>query len=409
MAKRSASVGFILATLATDALGFGIVVPIVPELVRHLSHQGASGASIWVGALLAVFSVTQFIAAPVLGGLSDRFGRRPVLLMSLSGVCANYLMLAWAPSLGWLFAGRVIAGATSANVSAATAYIADVTPPQRRAQRFGLVGAMFGLGFVLGPALGGVLGTYGVRLPFLAAAGLAFCNVLYGLLVLPESLPRERRRRFQWRRANPVGSLAVILSSPTFIRLGLAWCCAWFAIGALQSSFVLSNNLRFGWGTRENGFALAAVGVTQALVQGLLVRRVVPQLGERQAALTGYTFAACAYAAFAFARAGWAIYLGVVLQSFGAIAGPAVQAMISANAGPDRQGEIQGALASLQGLTAIVSPLAAGWLFGAFTGPDAPVYFPGAPFLMAVLTYVIASASIRGIPRDLAGTQPRPA
>ena len=407
MAKRSASVGFILATLATDALGFGIVVPIVPDLVRLLAHQSTSGASIWVGALLAVFSVTQFIAAPVLGGLSDRFGRRPVLLLSLSGVCANYLMLAWAPSLGWLFAGRLIAGATSANVSAATAYIADVTPPQRRVQRFGLVGAMFGLGFVLGPALGGVLGSYGLRLPFLAAAALAFCNALYGLLVLPESLPRERRRPFQWRRANPVGSLAVVLSNKVFIRLGMAWCCAWFALGALQSSFVLSNNLRFGWGTRENGFALAAVGVTQALVQGLVVRRVVPWLGERRAALSGYVFAASAYAAFALAPAGWAIYLGVVLQSFGAISGPAVQAMVSAGAGPDRQGETQGALASLQGLTAIVSPLAAGWLFGAFTGPAAPVYFPGAPFLMSVLTYLAAFAAIRGLPRDLAWVQPR--
>ena len=409
MAKRSASVGFILATLAIDALGFGIVVPVVPGLVRHLSHQSASGASIWVGALLAVFSVTQFVAAPILGGLSDRFGRRLVLLLSLSGVCANYLMLAWAPSLGWLFAGRLIAGATAANVSAATAYIADVTPPQRRAQRFGLVGAMFGLGFVLGPALGGVLGAYGLRLPFLAAAALAFCNVLYGLFVLPESLPRERRRPFSWQRANPVGSLGIILSEPAFRRLGVAWCCAWFALGAIQSSFVLSNNLRFGWGTRENGFALAAVGVAQALVQGLLVRRVVPWLGERRAAQTGYVLAACAYAAFAFAPAGWVIYVGVVLQAFGAIAGPAVQAMLSAVAGPDRQGETQGELASLQGLTAIVSPLTAGWLFGAFTGPAAPVHFPGTPFLVSTLTYLAAFAAVHGLPRDPVWGQRRPA
>ena len=404
MAKRSPSVGFILATLAIDALGFGMIVPIVPDLVRRLSHESASGASIWVGALLAVFSTAQFVAAPILGGLSDRFGRRPVLLISLSGICTNYLLLAWAPSLAWLFVGRLIAGATAANVSAATAYIADVTPPQRRAQRFGLVGATFGLGFVLGPALGGVLGAYGLRLPFLAAAGLAFCNLLYGLAVLPESLPRERRRPFDWRRANPVGSLTVVLSDPAFFRLGLTWCCAWFALGALQSSFVLSNNLRFGWGTRENGFALAAVGVSQAVVQGLLVRRIVPTLGERRAALTGYALAACAYSAFALAPAGWAIYLGVALQSFGAIAGPAVQAMISARAGPDRQGEAQGVLASMQGLTAIISPLVTGWLFGAFTGPGAPVHLPGAPFLLAVLTYAVAFEAIRGVPRTTAGS-----
>ncbi len=397
MPRRSASVGFVLATLAIDSLGFGIVVPVVPDLVQRLSHLGASGAAVWVGTLVAVFSATQFVAAPILGGLSDRFGRRPVLLISLSGVGANYLMLAWAPTLAWLFAGRLIAGATAANASAASAYIADVTPPSRRAQRFGLVGAMFGLGFVLGPAIGGILGAYGLRLPFLAAAGLAFCNVLYGLLVLPESLPIARRRAFDWRRANPVGSLAVIMSDRTFIRLGLAWCCAWFALGALQSSFVLSNNLRFGWSTRQNGFALAVAGVSSALVQGLLIRRIVPRLGERGAAMAGYGLAACAYAAFAFAPAGWAIYLGVILQAFGAIAGPAVQSMISAKAGPDRQGEVQGALASLQGLTAIVSPLAAGWLFEAFTGPGASVHFPGAPFLAAVLTYAVAFASIRGM------------
>ncbi len=303
--RRQARVAFVLATLGIDALGFGIVVPIVPNLVVQLSHLPPSAASFWVGALLASFSAMQFLCAPLLGALSDRFGRRPVLLMSLSGVCFNYLMLAWAPSLPWLFIGRLIAGATAANVSAATAYIADVTPPQLRAQRFGLVGATFGLGFVLGPALGGVLGGYGLRLPFLGAALLAGLNVLYGLFVLPESLPPERRRAFAWRRANPVGTLGAIAADRDYGRLALAWCCAWFSIGTLQSSFVLANDLRLGWGPAQNGAALAAVGLGSALVQGLLVRRIVPRLGERRAALLGYALAACAYLLFAFADRGW--------------------------------------------------------------------------------------------------------
>ena len=397
-AGRQASVGFVLATLAIDALGFGIVVPVVPNLVVQLSHEPPSAASIWVGALLAAFSAMQFLCAPLLGALSDRFGRRPVLLMSLSGVGLNYLMLAWAPSLGWLFVGRLIAGATAANVSAATAYIADVTPPALRAQRFGLVGAMFGLGFVLGPAVGGVLGAYGLRLPFFVAAGLAAVNVLYGLFVLPESLAVERRRAFQWGRANPVGMLHVVVADRAYLRLAAAWCCAWFALGALQSSFVLANEVRLGWGPAGNGAALAAVGVGSALVQGLLVRRIVPAMGERRAALLGYVLAAAAYVLFAFAVRGWIVYAGIAVQAFGAISGPAVQAMVSARAGPDRQGELQGALASLQGLTAIGSPLIAGWLFGVFTGAGAAIHFPGAPFLLAAATYGLAFVAIRGLP-----------
>lgn len=391
--RRPPGIGFVLVTLGIDALGFGIVVPIVPTLVLRLSHLPPSAASFWVGSLLAAFSTMQFLCAPLLGALSDRFGRRPVLLVSLAGVCVNYLMLAWAPSLAWLFVGRLVAGATAANASAATAFIADVTPPQQRAQRFGLVGATFGLGFVLGPAIGGLLGEHGLRLPFLGAAALAGINVLYGAVALPESLAPERRRPFAWRRANPVGTLGALAADAVFPRLALAWCCAWFAIGTLQSSFVLANDLRLGWGTRENGLALAAVGVGSALVQGVVVRRLVPRLGERRAAMLGYATAALAYLLFGFAVRGWIVYAGIAAQALGAVSGPAVQAMVSARAGPDRQGEMQGALASLQGLTAIASPLVGGWLFGLF----APRGLPGAPFLLAVLTYALAFVAVRGL------------
>ena len=406
MTRRSASVGFVLATLAIDALGFGIVVPVLPNLVEVLSHRPAASAAVWVGALFAVFSVMQFACAPLLGALSDRYGRRPVLLLSLAGTCANYLMLVWAPTLAWLFVGRVIAGATAASASAATAYIADITPPALRAQRFGLVGAMFGLGFVLGPALGGVLGAHGLRLPFVAAAALAGCNLLYGALVVPESLPPALRRRFRWRSANPVGALTVIGSDGAFARLAIAWCSAWFALGALQSSFVLANETRFHWNPQQNGFALAAAGIGSAVVQGLLLRRIIRRLGERRAALAGYALAGCAYLCFAFAGAGWMIFAGVGLQAFGAISSPAIQAIISARAGPDRQGRVQGALSSLQGLTAIFSPLVAGWLFGLFTGADTPVYFPGAPFLFAGLAYVLAFVAVYSLARPAGDTVP---
>lgn len=399
---RPASIGLVLATVAIDALGFGIVVPIVPTLVIQLGHVSAARASLWMGALLAAFSIMQFLCAPLLGALSDRFGRRPILLTALAGMCANYLLLAWAPTLAWLFVGRVIAGATAASYSTATAYIADVTPPQRRAQRFGLVGAMFGLGFVAGPAIGGLLGAYDLRLPFLASAVLAGLNVLFAATALPESLPAALRRPVRWREANPIGSLRVLLVDADYRRLALAWCCTWFALGALQSSFVLANQLRLGWGERENGLALAIVGIGSALVQGLVVRRLVPALGERRAALIGYSLSGSAYVAFAFAWHPLLLFVGIALQAVGAISGPAVQALLSGHAAADQQGAIQGALASAQGLTAIVAPLAAGWVFSVFANPATPHYFPGAPFLMAAAAYLCALCAIWSLRRRAA-------
>jgi DHA1 family tetracycline resistance protein-like MFS transporter len=394
---HAASVRFILITLVIDALGFGLVVPIVPSLVLKLSGLTVSSAAQWVGLLLTSFALMQFVCAPVLGGLSDRFGRRPVLLLSLSGSCVNYLLLAWAPSLTWLFLGRLIAGATAANAAAATAYIADVTPPAKRAGQFGLVGAMFGIGFVVGPALGGLLGIYGLRVPFFVAAGLAGCNVLYGLFVLPESLAPASRRPFDWRHANPMGSLHLVMADRNLARLAMAWGCIWFALGALQSTFVLANQARFGWGTQDNGMALALAGLGSAVVQGLLVRRIVPALGERRAAMTGGVIVACGYACIALAPSGWVVVLGIVLQSIGAITSPAIQGMVSAAASVDRQGETQGALSSVQGLTAIASPLVAAWVFSTFTGPAAPVLLPGAPFLVSVLAYALAIWAVSGV------------
>ncbi len=346
--------------------------------------------------MVTVYSVAQFVAAPVLGGLSDRFGRRPVLVASLLGVAFDYLLLAVAPSLWWLFLGRLLAGLTGANFSVANAYVADVTPPGQRSQRFGLIGAAFGAGFILGPALGGVLGAVNLRLPFLVAAILALSNAAYGVFRLPESLTAENRRRFSWRRANPVGSLHAMATDPVVRRLALAWWCMWFGMGALQTSFVLANAMRFGWGPAENGWALATVGVTMALVQGLLVRSVIRRLGERRAMLGGFVLSAGAYLAFGLAPSGWVIYLGLLLQGLGAVATPAIRALMSIRAGPDRQGEMQGGLASVQGLAAIIAPVIAAALFTVAT-QQVGAAGSGAPFLLAAAMYGVAIVVAVGI------------
>lgn len=393
--RREAAVWFVLVTLGLDALGIGLVVPIVPRLVQRLSHMDPSGAAFYVGALVATFALAQLICSPILGGLSDRYGRRPVILMSISGFALNYVLLAWAPTLPWLFLGRAIAGVMASNTAASTAYIADVTPVADRARRFGLIGATFSFGFVLGPAVGGVLGGIDLRLPFIVAAVLAAANATFGLLMLPESLPRERRQKFSWKGANPVAALRMLAGDAVLSRLALAWSCLWFGLGVLQTVFVLSTVLRFGWGTEQNGIALGLVGVTGALVQGLLVRRVVARLGERATAMTGFAISAVSYLLLATATRGWMVFLIVPLQACGNIANPAVRALISGRAGPERQGRVMGALSSVEGLTAIFSPLVASVLFNRFSGPAAWVDFPGLPFLVGALAYLGALFAVR--------------
>jgi DHA1 family tetracycline resistance protein-like MFS transporter len=399
-APRRASVGFVLVTLGIDAFGVGVVIPVIPELVRRLSGPMMANASIWVAILVSAYALTQFIAAPILGGLSDRFGRRPVILLSVGGICLNYILLAAAPSLGWILAGRLLAGATGANTAASTAYIADVTPPEQRAQRFGLVGATFGLGFVLGPALGGLVGEYWLRGPFVLSAVLAGLNALYGLLVLPESLAADARRPFDWRRANPIGSLAGMARDGFTLRLAGAWSGLWFGINVLQSVFVLYTTLRFRWTPVDNGLALACVGLCQALAQGFAVKPAVRRLGEPRAALLGCGLSAVAFAVYAFAPNGAVLFLGIALQSAGSIAPAAIRAMLSARGGATRQGELQGGLASVEGLTQIGAPLLAGGLLGAFSAPHAAIYFPGAPLLTTAAVYLVAMLCVASATRN---------
>ncbi len=393
--KPQASVTFVLVTLGLDALGVGIIAPIVPGLVRQLAHLSPERAAPWVGALVAAYAAVQFLAAPLLGELSDRFGRRPVILASVFGLGCDYVLLALAPNLWWLFAGRLIAGATSANVAAATAYMADVSPESDRPRLFGLVGATFGAGFVIGPAMGGLLGAYGLRLPFIAAAALSFINVCFGLFVLPESLPGEKRRELTVERANPFRLLAGVARDRSLSRLAIAWSCTWIGLGAVQSCLVLFTGYRFGWGPTLNGLVLAGVGLSQALVEGLLLQTVNARLGARRTAVLGYVCGAAGYGALSLALAGWTMMPAVVLIALGGLATPSVRSMVSGRGAADSQGEMQGVLAAVEGLTAIVAPLLTAGLFYAFTSHSLPVMFPGAPFALAAISAVVACLLMR--------------
>ena len=390
--RPSASVTFVLITLGLDALGVGIIAPIVPGLVRQLAHLPPERAAPWVGALIAAYAGVQFFAAPLLGELSDRFGRRPVILASVFGLGCDYVLLALAPNLWWLFAGRLIAGATSANVAAATAYIADITAEDDRPRLFGLIGATFGAGFVIGPALGGFLGAYALRLPFVVAAGLSFLNVCFGLFVLPESLKPENQRTLTWSRANPFRLLANLAGDRSLGRLAVAWSCTWIGLGAVQSSLVLFTGYRFGWGAALNGAVLAGVGLSQALVEGFLLQYITGRLGNQRTAVVGYVCGALGYGCLALATAGWSLIPAVVFIALGGLATPSVRAMVSGQGGADTQGEMQGVLSAVEGLTAVFAPLVTAGLFYAFTTHLMPISFPGAPFAFAAASAIVACA-----------------
>lgn len=388
MTRRTPAIAFILVTLFLDILGIGLIVPILPRLIEELSGGNVASASTTFGLLASLYSLMQFLFAPILGSLSDRYGRRPVILGSLLGSGLDYLVLAMAPTLGWFYLGRIVAGVTGANITAATAYIADVSPPEKRAQSFGLIGATFGLGFICGPALGGVLGGVGLRMPFYAAAALALLNWCYGLWVLPESLGVANRRAFRWARANPVGSLTALRRHPVVFGLTGTFFLLHLAHAAVHSTWVLYTKYRYEWTVTETGVSLAIVGVMAALVQGGLVRFVVPRLGERRAIATGLAVGVLTMAGYGVASEGWMIYPILVFGSLGGITGPAVQALISKNVEANEQGAVQGALSSLGSVAGIIGPLVATTLFGYFIGSRAPMVVPGAPFYAGALLLI---------------------
>lgn len=405
MATRKAGLGFILVTLFLDILGIGIVIPILPKLLGSFVPGEAAAAS-WYGVFVATYAVMQFVFSPILGSLSDRFGRRPVLMLSLLGQGLDYLLLFFAPSLAWLFVGRVISGLTGASIGTATAYIADVSPPEKRAQNFGLVGMAFGLGFIAGPALGGILGGGGwLKLPFLVASGLSLTNAAYGFFVLPESLAPHHRRAFDWKRANPLGTMAALGRYPIVLGLALTIFLVNLAQRSLESTWVLYSGHRYGWDVRATGLSLAAVGLGAALVQGGLVRRIIPALGERRAMLTGIGIGAVSFVLYGLASKGWMLYSVLPFASLGGIAGPAAQGILSRSVPANEQGMLQGALASLQSVTQIIGPLLATNLFAFFIGRDAPAYVPGAAFFAGSAFLVVGLLlAVRAFAR-----QPQPA
>lgn len=387
---RKPAIGFIFVTLVLDILGIGLIIPILPKLIEQFSGGNVAAASHNVGLLAALYSLMQFVFAPVLGSLSDRFGRRPVILTSLLGSGLDYFLLAWAPSLGWFFVGRVISGLTGANFAAATAYIADVSPPEKRAANFGMIGAAFGLGFILGPALGGVLGDVGLRVPFVVAGVLTLINWLYGVFVLPESLTKGNRRVFSWGRANPVGSLLALRRHPVAFSLAGTHFLVAFAHQVLPSTWVLYTSYRFHWTASQTGVSLAIVGLTAAIVQGGLTRVIVKKLGEAKTTVFGLTIGAVSFVGYGLATEGWMIYVILVGASLGGVTGPAVQSLISRGVDANEQGGVQGSLTSLASVAGIVGPPVAAGLFGYFIGDKAPVHLPGAAFFFSAFVYFIA-------------------
>lgn len=398
MKQPKSALPFIFITMLIDVIGLGIIIPVLPKLIEEMIGGDLSMASTYAGWLMFAYATMQFLFSPIIGALSDKYGRRPVLLISLFGFGIDYLLMGFAPTIIWLFIGRLISGVTGASFTTATAYIADISTPEKRSQNFGLIGAAFGLGFIIGPVLGGLLGHYGARIPFFAAAGLALLNTLYGYFILPESLDKEHRRKFEWKRANPVGSLKRLSHYPVILSLVVSLVFIYIASHATQSTWTFYTMEKFKWNEKMVGYSLGFVGLMIAIVQGGLIRIVIPKLGQKKSIYVGLTLYVIGFICFAFATKSWMMFAFVVPFSLGGICGPALQGVMSGQVPANQQGELQGALTSLISVTSIVGPLLMTNLFSYFTAADAPVYFPGAPFLMgAVLTLFSVLFAVRSL------------
>ncbi len=394
---------FIFITLFLDILGIGIVVPILAKLVEQIHGGGAGAAAPVYGLMVAVYCLMQFLCAPLLGSLSDQVGRRPVILFSLLGAGLDYFLLAWAPTLGWFFVGRVIAGMTAANFSAATAYIADVSPPEKRAANFGLIGAAFGLGFIAGPYIGGQLGAISLRLPFIVAGVITLLNCLYGLIVLPESLAPKNRRKFSWAASSPLASLRGLRRNRLILGLAVAVFLLNVAHYVYQSVWVLYTGYRYGWGPREVANSLVVVGIMSVIVQGFLARKVLPRWGERKTILVGFLVMAVEMVGFGLAAEPWQIYALIVFGSIGGLAGPATQGLMSREVGDDEQGWIHGALTGIASLAGIFAPVVLTGIFWFFVRPGASTPVPGAPFFFSAVLMAAAAVVALGVTRRRVG------
>ena len=393
--QKSAAIGFIFITLLIDITGWGIVIPVVPTLIRELIHNpDLSVASQYGGWLSFVYAAMQFVFASVLGGLSDKYGRRPIILFSLLGFSINFFIQAIAPTIFWLFVGRIFSGVTGASITTASAYIADISTDEDRAKNFGMIGAAFGLGFIIGPVIGGVLGHYGARVPFYAASILCLINFLYGWFILPESLDKEHRRKFDWKRANPVGSLLQLRKYPQILGLIAALVFVYIAGHAVQTNWTFFTMYKFGWTERMVGISLGVSGFMAALVQGYLIRIIQPKIGDARSIFYGLTLYAIGMVLFAFASQSWMMFAFLIPYGLGGIAGPALQSVISSEVPKNEQGELQGALASLISLTAIVGPPLMTNTFYYFTHDNAPFKFAGAPFFLGFVLMTISTVIV---------------
>ena len=390
---RTPALGFILVVVTLDILGIGLIIPILPRLIKEFSGGDTVAASHAAGWLNALYALMQFLFAPLLGSLSDKVGRRPVLLLSQFGLALDYLLLAFAPNLSWFVVGRIIAGITGANFAAATAYIADVSPPEKRAANFGLIGAAFGIGFIIGPLMGGAFGQLGTRVPFYAAGALTLINWLFGLFILPESLKPENRRPLDWKRANPFGAFVELARRPRVFGLAICAFLSFVAHQVYPSVWVLYTEYRYAWNPLWNGLSLALVGVCAAVVQGVLTGPIVERLGDWRTAFFGLAATALAYAAYGLATAGWMIYVIIVFGSIGGLCGPAIQGLVSNSVGDDEQGAVQGAVTSIESVAGVVGPLISTSLFSYFIGPERPMPVPGAPFFSSAIIALFALAS----------------
>jgi DHA1 family tetracycline resistance protein-like MFS transporter len=381
--RRKAALTFIFVTVLIDMLAFGMIIPVLPILVQNFVGGNAARGAQMYGLFGTAWALMQFIFSPVQGSLSDHFGRRPVILISCAGLGLDFILMALAPNLWWLLLGRVISGITAASFSTAGAYISDVTPPEKRAASFGLIGAAFGVGFVLGPALGGLLGAISPRLPFWASAVMALANVCWGLFVLPESLPKEKRVGFSWKNANPLGALKLLRAHPMLTGLAGSYFLMSFAHVVLPSTTVLYMHYRYGWDTRAVGILLAGVGISSFIVQGFLVKPMVRWLKERRAVALGLTFGAVGFAVYGLAPTGPIFWMGVPVMAIWGIATPSLQTIMTRLVDPTQQGRLQGALASLVGLANLIGPTAFSQIFATFISTQADLGLPGAPFLLA--------------------------
>lgn len=399
--QRKAALGFIFATFLIDVIGLGIIVPDIPKLIEHLIHGDVSDASWYGGWLSVAYAGMQFLFAPLVGNLSDKYGRRPVLLCSLLGFSVDYLFSAFAPTIGWLFVGRLVSGITGASVTTASAYIADISQPENRAANFGMIGVAFGLGFIIGPVIGGILGKYDVHYPFIAAALLALLNAAYGYFVLPESLAAGHRRPLDWKKINPFTSVVQLKKYKAVFGLAISLFLVYFAAQAVQSVWTFYTMDKFDWNEAQVGYSLGFVGLMVALVQGGLIRMIIPKFGEERSIWAGLLFYAVGLVLFAFASRGWMMYVFLVPYCLGGIAGPALQGYMSANVPANEQGALQGGLTGLTSISSVFGPLVMTESFYYFTKSNPFFRFPGAPFLIgAVLMLLSVILALRSFKKE---------